>query len=75
MARFLTGALPGECLLDAFLFPRLHIVGVFSDFLDNVFLLYLALKATQCAFNGFAFMNENLGHAVPPDFRYIIRML
>jgi hypothetical protein len=36
------------------------------DFLDDVFLLHFPLKAAQCIFDGFAFLNPNLGHSVHP---------
>src|SRR6516162_3879658 len=63
---FLSGAFPSQCLFDAFLFSRFQVERVFLDLLDDVFLHHLALKATQCIFNGLTFMNPNLRHLNPP---------
>ena len=43
--RFLAIAFASQCLLEAALFTRLHVVGVTFDLFDDVLLLNLALKA------------------------------
>ena len=44
----------------AFLFTGLQIKRVTLDFLDDVFRLHFALKASQCVLKGFAFLYSNL---------------
>ena len=44
-ARLLTVAFASQCLFEAALFTRLHVVGVAFDLFDDVLLLNLALKA------------------------------
>jgi hypothetical protein len=51
-------------LFCATLLSRLHVVAVFLDFFDDVFLLYLALKTTQCIFERLTFLNANFSHLV-----------
>ena len=57
---FLTIPLPCQCCFDTTLLARLQVVGVTLYFLDNVFLLHLALETAQGIFKGFAFLNSNL---------------
>ena len=42
---------------------RLQIVRMLLDILDDIFLLYLPFEATECAFNGFAFLNLDFSQA------------
>jgi hypothetical protein len=49
-----------QCFLDATLFTGLQVVGVTFDFLDDVFLLNLALKPAKGIFKRFAFLHTNL---------------
>ncbi len=49
-------------LLRAPLFSRLHVVAVLLDFLDDVFLLHLALEAAQGIFQGLTFLNADFRH-------------
>jgi hypothetical protein len=62
--RFFAGlfaiAFAREGFLHATLFTWFQIEGVTLDFLDNVFLLDLPLKAAQSIFKGFALLNSNL---------------
>jgi len=53
-------AFTGQRFFHAPFFARLQIKGMTFNFLDNVFGLHLALKAAQCIFKGFAFLNSNL---------------
>jgi hypothetical protein len=50
-------------LLGPTLVTRLQIERVLLDILDDVFLLNLALEATEGALNGFAFLNLDFSHA------------
>ena len=56
--RFLSAALTGQCFFHAFLLARLQVKGVTLDLLDDVFLLHLALEATQCIFEGLALLKS-----------------
>ena len=56
---FFTASLAGERLLNALLFTGFEVEGVLLDFLDDVFLLNLPLKPTQCVFYRFAILNSN----------------
>jgi hypothetical protein len=44
--------------LDPLFFPRFQIKGMFLDFLDDVLLLNLSLKAAQRVFQRFAFLQS-----------------
>lgn len=50
-------ALAGQSLLHAHLLAWLHVIRVPLDLFDDVFLLHLALEATQCILQRFAFLN------------------
>src|SRR5688572_8014717 len=65
-ANFLAASFAGQRLLNTLLLARLLIEGVFLHFLDDVFLLDLALKPTQSIFDGFTILNANLGHSDTP---------
>jgi hypothetical protein len=51
-----------KCLLRAALLARLHVITVLFDFLDDVFLLHLALEPPQSIFQGLTFLNTDFGH-------------
>src|SRR5271155_3564162 len=53
-------ALASECFFHSFLLTWFQIKRVTLDFLDNVFGLHLALKASQGILKGFAFLYSNL---------------
>jgi hypothetical protein len=55
-----------QCSLHALFFARLQIVGMTLNFLDDVFLLDLALKPAQCIFERLAFLYTNLCQKNPP---------
>jgi hypothetical protein len=65
----LTIPLTRERFLHAPLFARFQVEGMTLHFLDDVFLLNLALKPAQRIFKRLAFLNANLGQrTTPPDF-------
>jgi hypothetical protein len=53
-------AFASECFFHSFLLTWFQIKRVTLDFLDNVFGLHLALKASQRILKGFAFLYSNL---------------
>jgi hypothetical protein len=55
-AGLLAVTLAGQCFLDAALFAGLQIVGVTLDFLDDVFLLHLALETAERILERLAFL-------------------
>ena len=57
-----------QLAFEAFLFPGLHVEGVFLDFLDNAFLLNLTLEAPKGALNGLTFEHPNFGQSMPPQY-------
>src|SRR5262245_15393625 len=60
----LAGSLASQSLFYPFLLSGLEIEGVFLGFFYDVFLQNLALKTSQCVFNGFAFVYLNIRHLV-----------
>ena len=56
----LTIPLSRQRFLDAAFFAGLQVEGMTFDFLNDVFLLDLALKPAQCIFKRLAFLNANL---------------
>ena len=56
--RFLSAAFARQCFFHALLLARLQVEGVPLDLLDDVFLLHLALEATQCIFEGLALLKS-----------------
>jgi len=62
----LAAAFACKRLLYALLLARFQIEGVFLDFLDDVFLLYLSLEPSQRVFNGLAILNSNLSQSIHP---------
>lgn len=67
---FLTITLPGESFFGTALFPRLQIERVALDLFDDIFLLNLALKAPQSAFEGFAILQMDFCQTEFTTFRY-----
>jgi hypothetical protein len=59
-ACFLPVTLPRECFLDALPLSGLQVKGVTLHFLDDVLLLHLPLKTTQCILERLAFLHTNL---------------
>ncbi len=56
LARLLAIALPGQGFLDTALFAGLQVKRMPLDFLDDVFLLHLPLKAAESIFQRLAFL-------------------
>src|SRR2546428_9719454 len=56
-----------QLTLETSLFSRLHVEGVFLDFLDNTFLLNLTLEAPKGALHGLTFEHSNFGQSIPPQ--------
>src|SRR5579863_7084032 len=63
---FFTETLTREGLLGATLFPRLHVVAVLLDLLDDVLRLHLPLEAPESVFQRLALLNYNFCHAYSP---------
>src|SRR3982075_3650483 len=61
LTRLLTGTLASQCGLHAFFFARLQVKGVTLDFLNNVFLLHLALETAQRVFEGLPLLQSYFG--------------
>jgi hypothetical protein len=57
-----------QLTFEASFFSRLHVKGVFLNFLDNAFLLNLALEAPKGALNGLTFEHSNSGQSMPPRY-------
>jgi len=62
-ALLLARTLTRQRLFGAAPISRLQIVRMLLDILDDIFLLYLALEATQRAFDRFAFLNLDFSQA------------
>ena len=58
-ACFLAATRARQCFLDALFLAGLQVKGVTLDLLDDVFLLHLALKATQRILEGLALLESN----------------
>ncbi len=58
-ACFLPAALAGQRFLHPFLLAWLQVKGVTLDLLNDVFLLHLALEATQRIFEGLALLKSD----------------
>src|ERR1700680_3795993 len=61
LTRLLTGTLARQCGLHALFFARLQVKGVTLDFLNNVFLLHLALETAQGVFEGLTLLQSDFG--------------
>ncbi len=57
---FLTIPLARQCFFYSTALARFQVKGVTLHFLNDVFLLNLALKPAQCIFKRFAFLHTNL---------------
>ena len=68
-ANLFPAALPRQCLLNAFSLARFQVEGVFLHFLNDVFLLNLALEASQRILDGLAILNSNFGQINTPPIR------
>ena len=67
----LATSLPSERLLGPALVTRFEIEGMLLDVFDDIFLLYLALKAAERALDGLALLNLDFSHALKhPLTRY-----
>jgi hypothetical protein len=66
LTSFFAIPLARQCCFDAALFTGLQVVGVTLYFLDNVFLLYLALEPAQRILERFAFLHTNFSQNFPP---------
>jgi hypothetical protein len=55
---FLASTLASESCLHTLLLAGLQVKGVALDLLDNVFLLHLALEATQCVLEGLTLLKS-----------------
>jgi hypothetical protein len=67
----LTETLTREGLLCATLFPRLHVVAVLLDFLDDVFRLHLPFEAPESVFQRLTLLNYNFCHAYSPPSLFL----
>jgi len=67
-ASLLAGSFASECGLHTLFLAGLQVKGVALDLLDNVFLLHLALEATQSILEGFALLKPNFCQTdTPPN--------
>jgi hypothetical protein len=66
-----TETLTREGLFGATLFPRLHVVAVLLDFLDDVFRLYFSLEAPESVFQRLTLLNYNFCHAYSPPSLFL----
>jgi len=65
-ARFLARPLPGQRSFHTLLLAGLQVKGVAFHFLDNVFLLHLALKTAQSVLEGFTLLQPNFCQTYTP---------
>ena len=63
---FFPTAFARERFFDALFFAGLQVKGVTLDLLDDVFLLHLALEATQRVFEGFALLESDFRQLTTP---------
>ena len=61
LTRFFPTTFARQSFLRSLLFAGLQVKGVALDLLDNVFLLYLALKTAERILDGLAVLNSHLG--------------
>ena len=61
-----TETLTREGLFGATPLPRLHVVAVLLDFLDDVFRLHFPLEAPESVFQRFTLLDYNFCHAYSP---------
>lgn len=60
-----------ESLFCTALLPRLHVVAVLFDLLDDVFRLHFPLEAAESVFQRFALLNNYFCHAYSPPFLFV----
>ncbi len=65
-ARFLACPLTGQRSLHSLFLAGFQVKGVALNLLDNVFLLYLALKAAQSVLEGLALLKPNFCQTYTP---------
>src|SRR5580698_4558254 len=58
----LAQSLPRKGFFGPALFAWLHVEAVLLDFLDDVFLLHLALETAQCIFQRLTFLDNDFSH-------------
>jgi hypothetical protein len=58
----LAESLPRKRFLSPTLLAGLHVEAVLLDFLNDVFLLHLALETPQSIFQGLTFLNDDFSH-------------
>jgi len=58
----LTQSLPRKRFLGTAFLAGLHVEAVLLDFLDDVFLLHLALETAQCIFQRLTFLDNDFSH-------------
>src|SRR5271168_1863251 len=67
----LAQSLPRKRFLRPALFAGFHVEAVLLDFLDDVFLLHLALETAQGVFQGFTLLNDDFCHCFnSPPIRF-----
>ena len=67
----LAQSLPRKCFFCPALLAGFHVEAVLLDFLDDVFLLHLALKTPQGIFQGFTLLDDDFSHFVnSPPIRF-----
>jgi hypothetical protein len=66
----LAQSLPRKRFFGPALLTGLHIEAVLLDFLDDVFLLHLALKTPQGILQGFILLNDYFCQCTSPQFRF-----
>jgi hypothetical protein len=57
-------SLPRKRFLGPALFTGLHIEAMLLDFLDDVFLLHLALETAQSVLQRFTFLDDDFSHVI-----------
>src|ERR1700692_3936686 len=68
----LAQSLPRKRFLRPAFFARLHVEAVLLDFLDDVFLLHLALKTAQGIFQRFTLLDDDFSHVInSPPIRFV----
>ena len=67
----LAQSLPRKRFFRPALLAGFHIEAVLLDFLDDVFLLHLALKSAQGIFQGFTLLDDDFSHFInSPPIRF-----
>jgi hypothetical protein len=67
----LAQSLPRKRFFCPALLAGFHVEAVLLDFLDDVFLLHLALESAQCVFQGFTLLDDDFSHCInSPPIRF-----